>query len=70
MTKTDKGRYHLQVFDTNARRMSGHQCDGTYDAINDLIRASQNAITDEAVSSVLIRDTENLSHAATPSRSR
>lgn len=54
---SDVGRYHLQVFDVNARRNSKHQCDGTFDSINDVVAAAQNAITDEQVSSVLIRDT-------------
>lgn len=56
----EPGRYHLQVFDRNARRYAGHHCDGTYHMINDLISAAQTAITDEEVSSVLMRDTENL----------
>jgi hypothetical protein len=54
----EPGRYHLQVFDRDARRYSTHYCDGSYDSIYDLMHAAQTAIEDRWVSSVLIRDTE------------
>lgn len=50
------GRYHVQVFDLNARRDTDHHCDGTYDLIFDALQAVTVGIAESNTGSILIRD--------------
>lgn len=55
------GRYELQIFDTNGRRMSSHHCDGSFDFVEDALSAQLTAFQDinpPLVGSTLMRDRE------------
>lgn len=58
MSKNKPGRYEVQVFDVNARRISADQRDGTYDMLQEAMAAVDDALGDPMcrVGSVLIRD--------------
>jgi hypothetical protein len=57
MAPSKASRYQVQIFDTTRRR-SSHHSDGTYDHVEDALRAANTAIRERGVASVLVVDTD------------
>lgn len=55
------GRYLLEVFDRGGRRFGTHHCDGTYELLSQVSNAMINAMTDETVAFVTVRDSRKVS---------